>query len=41
MAEYKTREEVPEPIVEKETEEVEVIGSTDSLTMKKEKKIVL
>jgi hypothetical protein len=30
-----------EPIVEKETEEVEVIGNTDTLTMKKEKKIVL
>jgi hypothetical protein len=41
MAEYKTREEVVEPIVEKETEEVEVIGSMDTLTLKKEKKIVL
>ena len=40
-AEYKTREEVPEPIVEKETEEVEVIGNTDTLTVNKEKKIVL
>jgi hypothetical protein len=40
-AEYKTKEVVAEPIVEKETEDVEVIGSTDTLTMKKDKKIVL
>jgi hypothetical protein len=40
-AEYKKREEVVEPIVEKETEEVEVIGNTDTLTLKNEKKIVL
>ena len=41
MAEYKTREEVPETIVDKVTEEVEVIGNTDTLTVNKEKKIVL
>jgi hypothetical protein len=41
MAEYKTREEVMEPVVEKITEEIEVIGNTDSLTLKKDKKIVL
>jgi hypothetical protein len=40
-AEYTKREEVVEPIVVKETEEVEVIGNTDTLTLKKEKKIVL
>ena len=40
-AEYKKEEEKPEPIVEKETEEIEVIGSTDSLTVNKEKVILL
>jgi hypothetical protein len=41
-AEYKKKEEKLEPIVEKEeTEEVEVIGSTDSLTVNKEKVILL
>ena len=40
-AEYKTKEEKPEPIVEKESEEVEVIGGSDTLTLKKEKVIVM
>jgi len=39
-AEYKKKEEVVEPIVEK-TEEIEVIGGMDTLTLKKEKIIVL
>jgi hypothetical protein len=40
-AEYKTKDEKPEPIVEKESEEVEVIGGSDTLTLKKEKIIVM
>ena len=40
-AEYKKKVEKPEPIVEKETEEVEVIGGMDTLTVNKEKIIVM
>lgn len=40
-AEYKKKEEKPEPIVEKETEDIEVIGGMDTLTLKKEKIISL
>jgi hypothetical protein len=40
-AEYKKKEEKPEPIVEKESEEIEVIGGSDTITLKKEKIIVM